>query len=182
MQPGAASVRTANGSLEAAFSWHFQSPIAARNTLCVPMETQGANIAASVKLRGFRQLWVSTDRELLRNHFIKIPARGSTAKEERPDRRPDTIGGITMQAIELKLLGYRLTTAEILYHMPDHPDLLQSFVWQELDLAPRFPVLNKFLSFWERSIEGKLHSVRVAARGLISPTELRLAGGEFRLN
>ena len=87
-----------------------------------------------------------------------------------------------MQAIELKLLGYRLTTAEILYHMPDHPDLLQSFIWQELDLAPGFPVLNKFLHFWETSIEGKLHSVRVAARGLISPAELRLADGEFRLN
>jgi uncharacterized protein Usg len=87
-----------------------------------------------------------------------------------------------MQAIELKLLGYRLTTAEILYHMPDHPDLLQSFIWQELDLAPRFPVLNKFLHFWEKSIEGRLHSVRVAARGLISPAELKLAGGEFRLH
>ena len=34
---------------------------------------------------------------------------------------------------------YRLTTAEIIYHMPDHPDLLQSFVWQKLDLAPDFP-------------------------------------------
>jgi uncharacterized protein Usg len=87
-----------------------------------------------------------------------------------------------MQAIELKLLGYRLTTAEILYRLPDHPDLLQSFIWQELDLAPRFPVLNKFLHFWETNIEGRLHSVRVAARGLIAPAELRLAGGEFRFN
>jgi uncharacterized protein Usg len=87
-----------------------------------------------------------------------------------------------MQAIELKLRGYRLTTAEILYHMPDHPELLQTFLWQELDLAPGFPVLNKFLSFWEKNIEGKLHSVRVAARGLIAPAELKLAGGEFRLN
>jgi len=87
-----------------------------------------------------------------------------------------------MQAIELRLLGYRLTTAEILYRMPDHPDILQSFIWQELDLAPRFPVLNKFLHFWETRIEGKLHSVRVAARGLIAPAELRLAAGEFRLN
>ena len=87
-----------------------------------------------------------------------------------------------MQAIELKLRGYRLTTAEILYHMPDHPELLQTFLWQELDLAPAFPVLNKFLNFWEKNIEGKLHSVRVAARGLIAPAELRLAGGEFRLN
>jgi uncharacterized protein Usg len=87
-----------------------------------------------------------------------------------------------MSELERTLLGYRLTTAEILYRMPDHPDLLQSFLWQELDLAPRFPVLNKFLHFWEKNIEGRLHAVRVAARGLIAPTDLKMAGGEFTLN
>jgi uncharacterized protein Usg len=87
-----------------------------------------------------------------------------------------------MSQFALRLEGYRLTTAEILYRMPDHPELLQSFIWQELDIAPRFPVLNKFLRFWETSLEGKLHSVRVAARGLISDAELKMAGGEFTLH
>ena len=87
-----------------------------------------------------------------------------------------------MYKVELALRGYRLTTAEILYHMPDHPGVLQTFIWQEFDLAPRFPVLNKFLRFWEANIEGPLHSVRVAARGLISAAELRHAGGEFTLH
>jgi uncharacterized protein Usg len=87
-----------------------------------------------------------------------------------------------MHKFELALRGYRVTTAEILYHMPDHPDLLQTFIWQELDLAPKFPVLNKFLHFWEDNIEGRLHSVRVAARGLISAAELKHCGGEFMLN
>lgn len=87
-----------------------------------------------------------------------------------------------MTEFEYRLRGYRLTTAEILYRMPDHPELLQSFIWQQLDLAPRFPVLNKFLSFWTRTIEGELYSVRVAASGLFSNAELKLAGGEFSLN
>jgi uncharacterized protein Usg len=87
-----------------------------------------------------------------------------------------------MSTFEQRLRGYRLTTAEILYHMPDHPELLQSFIWQELDLAPRYPVLIGFLHFWERSIEGKLHSVRVATRGLIADAELKLASGDFSLN
>jgi uncharacterized protein Usg len=87
-----------------------------------------------------------------------------------------------MYKFDLALRGYRVTTAEILYHMPDHPDLLQTFIWQELDLAPRFPVLNKFLHFWEGNIEGRLHSVRVAARGLIAAAELKYAGGEFSLH
>ncbi len=87
-----------------------------------------------------------------------------------------------MTKFELTLKGYRLTTAEILYHMPDHPAVLQTFIWQEFDVAPRFPVLTKFLRFWETSIDGKLHSVRVAARGLISPAELRHFGREFTLH
>jgi uncharacterized protein Usg len=56
---------------------------------------------------------------------------------------------------------YRLTTAEIIYHLPDHPDLLQSFIWQKFDRAPDFPELRRFLEFWSRNIEGKLHSVKV---------------------
>ena len=87
-----------------------------------------------------------------------------------------------MSDLELRLKGYRLTTAEILYHMPDHPAVLQSFIWQELDIAPRYPVLVKFLHFWKASLDGKLHSVRVAARGLISPAELKLHGHELTLH
>ena len=87
-----------------------------------------------------------------------------------------------MHNVEFALRGYRLTTVEILYHMPDHPAVLQSYIWQEFDLAPKFPILNRFLEFWKDNLEGKLHSVRVAARGLISPTELRHAGSEFTLH
>ena len=50
-----------------------------------------------------------------------------------------------MRDLELMVKDYRLTTAEILYHMPDHPSLLQTYVWQGLDIAPKFPVLHKFL-------------------------------------
>ena len=76
---------------------------------------------------------------------------------------------------------YRLTTAEILYHLPDHPHILQAYLWQELDLAPKFPVLSKFLTFWERELQGKLHSVTVAHVGLIAPAELR-HGSEFKIH
>ena len=87
-----------------------------------------------------------------------------------------------MTDFDLMLRGYRLTTAEILYHMPDHPGLLQSFIWQEFDMAPKFPALQKFLHFWTGNLDGKLHSVRVAARGLIAPSELTMASGEFTLH
>jgi uncharacterized protein Usg len=81
-----------------------------------------------------------------------------------------------------QLQDYRLTTAEILYHMPDHPGLLQTFIWQDLDIAPRFPVLRRFLDFWSRSLDGKLHSVRVASTGLIKPTEFRFSSALLTLH
>lgn len=56
---------------------------------------------------------------------------------------------------------YRLTTAEITYRMPDHPLLLQTYIWQKFDVAPDFPVLHKFLRFWQENLEGELHMVRV---------------------
>jgi uncharacterized protein Usg len=81
-----------------------------------------------------------------------------------------------MNALERQLRGYRLTTAEILYHLPDHEHLLQTFIWQDYDLSPRFPVLTKFLRFWIANIEGRLHSVRVESAPLIRPAEFRHAG------
>jgi uncharacterized protein Usg len=69
--------------------------------------------------------------------------------------------------------GYRLATAEILYRMPDHPALLQTFVWQDYDLPPSFPALTKFLAFWEANLDGKLHSVRVSSAEPIGPGKLR---------
>lgn len=35
--------------------------------------------------------------------------------------------------------NYGLVTAHILYGMPDHPSILQEFLWQTYDLAPEFP-------------------------------------------
>ncbi len=81
-----------------------------------------------------------------------------------------------------QLRGYGLTTAEILYHLPDHPALLQSYVWQDYDLAPRFPKLLVFLEFWNGNLDGKVHRVRVTNKRLIDPAEFRFLGGRFVLN
>jgi uncharacterized protein Usg len=81
-----------------------------------------------------------------------------------------------------QLAGYSLTTAEILYRLPDHPALLQSFIWQEYDVHPRFPRLLGFLDFWQTNLDGKLYRVTVAHRKLIAPTELRMLAADYRLN
>jgi uncharacterized protein Usg len=76
-------------------------------------------------------------------------------------------------SLALQLNDYRLTTAKILYHLPDFPGVLQTYVWQEFDLAPAFPELSKFLTFWRAKLDGRLHSVTVASAGLLQPVEWR---------
>jgi uncharacterized protein Usg len=85
-------------------------------------------------------------------------------------------------AFRRQMAGYGLTTANILYRLPDYPALLQSYVWQDYDLAPRFPELHRFLQFWRDKLEGGLHSVTVSHSALIKPAELTTIRGEFVLH
>lgn len=85
-------------------------------------------------------------------------------------------------AFARQLAGYGLLTAEISYYRPDHPVLLQLFVWQCHDLAPAFPELTRFLDYWRREIEATVHSVRIAHRALIGPTEWRAVDGVFHIH
>jgi uncharacterized protein Usg len=93
-------------------------------------------------------------------------------------------GGIEMVSRDFirQVEGYGLTTANIFYRLPDFPAILQEYVWQTYDLAPHFPELNGFLAFWKKSIEGPLHSVRVAHKRLISPSEVRTISTEYLLH
>ncbi len=80
------------------------------------------------------------------------------------------------------LRGFSLTTAEILYRLPDYPSLLQSYIWQDYDQHPTFPRLHKFLTFWSQNLDGQLFKIHVAHKRLISPAELQLVDGEFVVN
>ena len=83
---------------------------------------------------------------------------------------------------EKQLNGYRLTTAEIFYHLPDHPELLQTFIWQTMDLAPNFPAIREFLKYWQQSLDGKLHSVKIASKELIKPAEYKIVDSSTYLH
>lgn len=83
---------------------------------------------------------------------------------------------------EGQLRGERLTTAEVIYYMPDHPGLLQEFLWQTQDVAPDFPRVHRFLDYWRREIDAVIHSVRVSYVGMVSPAKLRVADYVGRLN
>jgi uncharacterized protein Usg len=85
-------------------------------------------------------------------------------------------------SLERQLKGYRLATAEITYRLPDHPSLLQTFVWQHHDLAPDYPELRRFLAFWAANIDGRLFSVRVGRTELLTPSRYAHVAGVWQLH
>ena len=110
----------------------------------------------------------------------------------RPDgTRPDANGGLDEALadgsprgtgeIEARLRGARLMTVEVLYYLPDHPSLLQSFIWQTLDVAPSFPRLAAFLDHWRREIEAIVHSVALCSQGGLAPRRFRSLNEVLRL-
>src|SRR3972149_9994714 len=63
------------------------------------------------------------------------------------------------------LRGLSLATVNILYYLPDSPNILQCFVWQCMDLPPRYPRIHRFLDYWRTNIEAALCHIEVASTG-----------------
>ncbi|MCH2077395.1 MAG: usg protein [Rhodobacteraceae bacterium] len=84
-----------------------------------------------------------------------------------------------MTETEMLLKGYGLTTAEMFYGLPDHPAVLNTFIWQDYDIAPDHPRLFEFIAFWNDEIEGPLNSVRFTHRVALEPGKWRSVVGEF---
>lgn len=78
-----------------------------------------------------------------------------------------------------KLRGETLLTAEILYYMPDHRSILQSFMFQSLDAAPGFPRLAAFLDHWRREVQAVIHSIKIVHSQWIGPSDFTHADAEF---
>jgi uncharacterized protein Usg len=83
---------------------------------------------------------------------------------------------------ETQLRGGRLTTAEVLYYIPDYPDLLQQFLWQTLDTAPEYPRVHRFLHFWRREIHAVIHSVAISTVGVVAPARVQFRNTSDILN
>lgn len=73
----------------------------------------------------------------------------------------------------LAFAGYGLITAELVYAMPDYPNVLNTFLFQDRDRAGDFPRLFDFLMFWDSEIEGRLRHVRYDFLPAPAPTQWR---------
>lgn len=77
--------------------------------------------------------------------------------------------------------GHRLVTVNVLYYMPDHRHILNEFIWQTLDLRPRYPRIERFLDHWRREIEAVIKEVKITDTTIIEPTRYRNVAGIYRL-
>jgi uncharacterized protein Usg len=84
--------------------------------------------------------------------------------------------------VELMLRGYGLTTAKLYYRMPDFRHVLNFYFWQQYDQFPDYPVLFKFIEFWQREIEAPLHSIEFIHRRAIAAGQWQNVVGEYYYN
>jgi uncharacterized protein Usg len=75
-----------------------------------------------------------------------------------------------------------MASKDFIRQMEGYPTFLQTYIWQDYDLAPQFPVLIDFLDFWKRELAGPLHSVTVTHAQLIRPAEFRAIEGEINIH
>ena len=54
-----------------------------------------------------------------------------------------------------------IVTVTILYFMPDHAALINEFIWQTLDVKPRYPRVHRFLDFWHHEIDAVIKEVTI---------------------
>lgn len=77
---------------------------------------------------------------------------------------------------------FGIATAEVLFFLPDHPHILQTFLWQTEDLFPEFPRICKFTEYWLEHIPARIHTVTVTHSLLIKKKELKVVRDMVYLN
>lgn len=81
--------------------------------------------------------------------------------------------------IRLRLEGYTLVTVNVLYYMPDHRNLVNEFLWQTMDVSPRYPRIERFLDHWRREIDAVIKEVQISNGAAFDPSRYTNVTGMF---
>lgn len=82
----------------------------------------------------------------------------------------------------LRLKGYSLVTVNVLYYMPDHRSIVNEFIWQTMDIKPRYPRIEQFLDHWRKEIDAIIKEVMISDSPVVDPSRFTKVDGFFRLN
>ena len=54
-----------------------------------------------------------------------------------------------------------LVTLNVYYWMPDYENLIQQFMWQTMDVKPKYPRVQKFLNYWHNNIDAIVSEIQI---------------------
>ena len=54
-----------------------------------------------------------------------------------------------------------LVTLNVYYWMPDYENLIQQFIWQTMDVKPKYPRIHKFLDYWHNNIDAIVSEIQI---------------------
>ena len=54
-----------------------------------------------------------------------------------------------------------LVTLNVYYWMPDYENILQQFVWQTMDIKPKYTRVHKFLDYWHNNIDAIVSEIQI---------------------
>ena len=55
-----------------------------------------------------------------------------------------------------------LVTLNVYYWMPDYENILQQFIWQTMDIKPKYPRIHKFLDYWHNNIDAIVNEIEIS--------------------
>ncbi|RZD42938.1 MAG: hypothetical protein CXT73_01920 [Methanobacteriota archaeon] len=63
--------------------------------------------------------------------------------------------------------------------MPDHQHILNLFSFQDDDVPPEYPRMQRFVKYWEENLEARIKEIQI---GSINQSEIRLIDKYFHIN
>ena len=54
-----------------------------------------------------------------------------------------------------------LVTLNIFYWMPNYENILQQYIWQTMDVKPKYPRVYKFLDYWHNNIDAVVNEIEI---------------------
>ena len=54
-----------------------------------------------------------------------------------------------------------LVTLNVYYWLPDYENILQQFIWQTVDVKPKYPRVHKFLDYWHNNIDAIVNEIQI---------------------
>jgi uncharacterized protein Usg len=79
----------------------------------------------------------------------------------------------------IKIDKWELTTIHVYYWMPDYLHILNLFSFQDDDVPPEYPRMQRFVKYWEENLEARIKEIQI---GSTDQSEIRLIDKYFHIN